>query len=174
MAITNLRIVARSVSRSLPPCSTWDKPLEQGMRRIVRQVNKFDQRYRTAVKDAFRQNHGIPTGPRLSKGPKCHASPISRDLDLHMHEELAAKYAMALHSCNRFLGPQNYPHEFKNYGGLPLRHNGPYYEFPLLSSGKLYQGDAPGLRRIVFTAEGIIANVIEHCKFELHGFKLIA
>ncbi|KAK5070225.1 hypothetical protein LTR51_007922 [Lithohypha guttulata] len=74
------------------------------------------------------------------------------------------------------LGKQSYPHQFKNHGRLPLRLDGPYYEFPLLAHGKFFEGYEqikPGKLRIVFTGDGELANVVCHDDTVEHGFRLI-
>lgn len=51
-------------------------------------------------------------------------------------------------SCNHVqngdtAGSSTYPHQYKNYEGFSFNGvSGPYYEFPILSSGKIYNGGA--------------------------------
>ena len=54
-----------------------------------------------------------------------------------------------------------------------------YYEFPVLTDGQLYQGEdgeRPGPRRILFTEDGRVANIVEHVDHAhvAGGFRIIA
>lgn len=168
MAIDNLRRTVKVASRTIQAYSALNRPLERGIRRIIRRENSLDRRHRTAVTDAYYKHRDTAVEPSR---PTTSNAEILR---LHKHEELAAKYALALLDSERFLGRQSYPHEFKNHDQLPLRHSGPYFEFPLMRGGELFQGEIPGPRRIIFTPEGIVANIVEHCKFAPKKFRLIA
>ncbi|KAK0435219.1 Ribonuclease/ribotoxin, partial [Armillaria borealis] len=50
---------------------------------------------------------------------------------------------------------RNYPHQFKNYEGLPMGPGcaGTRYEFPILTRG-LYNGGSPGADRVIFDHNG--------------------
>lgn len=56
----------------------------------------------------------------------------------------------------------NYPHEYHNYEGFDFPVSGTYYEFPILSSGKVYTGSSPGADRVIFNNDDALAGVITH------------
>ncbi|KAK4124391.1 ribonuclease-domain-containing protein, partial [Parathielavia appendiculata] len=55
-----------------------------------------------------------------------------------------------LHAAGEQLGSSKYPHRFNNYEGLVFAVSGPYQEFPILNSGSVYSGNAPGPDRVLF------------------------
>ncbi|KAH6603881.1 hypothetical protein Trco_007327 [Trichoderma cornu-damae] len=68
-------------------------------------------------------------------------------------------------------GGSTYPHRYNNrerfrFKGLPK----PYFEFPILSSGKVYTGGDPGADRVVITGQCSIAGVITHKGASGNGF----
>jgi len=58
--------------------------------------------------------------------------------------------------------PGGYPHTYHNYEGFDFPVDGPYQEFPLLSSGSVYTGGSPGADRVIFTTSGELAGEITH------------
>ncbi|KAK5957803.1 hypothetical protein OHC33_000992 [Knufia fluminis] len=93
------------------------------------------------------------------------------------HESETLSLAHQLLRTNITIGTRAYSHPFKNYGRLPLRYSGPYYEFPLLEHGRFFDGAAerkPGVKRIVFTGRGEFAGVIVHDRGVRHGFRRVA
>ncbi|KAJ5960693.1 uncharacterized protein N7479_007843 [Penicillium vulpinum] len=56
----------------------------------------------------------------------------------------------------------DYPHVYNNYEGFDFPVSGTYYEFPILSSGKVYTGSSPGADRVVFNTANKLAGVITH------------
>ncbi|KAK4038595.1 Ribonuclease/ribotoxin [Parachaetomium inaequale] len=57
-----------------------------------------------------------------------------------------------LHAAGDQLGSSQYPHRFNNRESLTFAVAGPYQEFPILASGAVYSGKAPGADRVVFKA----------------------
>ncbi|OAA50024.1 Ribonuclease/ribotoxin [Beauveria brongniartii RCEF 3172] len=58
-------------------------------------------------------------------------------------------------------GGSTYPHQYKNYEGFSFPVSGPYYEFPIKSSG-VYTGGSPGADRVVINAQCAQAGAITH------------
>ncbi|KAF2155385.1 ribonuclease-domain-containing protein [Myriangium duriaei CBS 260.36] len=57
----------------------------------------------------------------------------------------------------------SYPHTYNDYEGFTFDNvEGPYQEFPILSSGNLYTGGSPGADRVIFNTNGEYAGVITH------------
>ncbi|KAF2011201.1 ribonuclease-domain-containing protein [Aaosphaeria arxii CBS 175.79] len=59
-------------------------------------------------------------------------------------------------------GSSTYPHVYNNYEDFNFAIAGPYYEFPILSSGKTYTGGSPGPDRVVINKNGARAGEITH------------
>ncbi|KFA79792.1 hypothetical protein S40288_00702 [Stachybotrys chartarum IBT 40288] len=61
-------------------------------------------------------------------------------------------------------GGSTYPHQYRNYEGFYFRgYSGPFQEFPILSSGRVYTGGSPGPDRVVITQSGCLeAGTITH------------
>ena len=53
-------------------------------------------------------------------------------------------------------------HRYHDYEGFTFPVAGPYYEFPILSSGEVYSGGSPGPDRVVFDGNGDLAGLITH------------
>ncbi|KAK5329099.1 hypothetical protein LTR70_000935, partial [Exophiala xenobiotica] len=105
------------------------------------------------------------------------ANATPRPFHANPHELETLDLAHKLLQSDIAIGDRQYPHPFKNYGGLSLRHRGPYYEFPLLSHGKFFddtQNRNPGSKRIVFTRKGEFANIVLHDSEVKHGFRWLA
>ncbi|KAI1752443.1 guanine specific ribonuclease N1 [Xylaria castorea] len=60
------------------------------------------------------------------------------------------------------VGNDNYPHQYNNYEGFDFPDQGPWYEFPILSSGRVYTGGSPGADRVVFDNNGDFQDAITH------------
>ncbi|MCJ1445764.1 MAG: hypothetical protein MMC23_006269 [Stictis urceolatum] len=58
--------------------------------------------------------------------------------------------------------PDSYPHEYEDYEGFSFPDPGPWYEFPILSSYKVYTGGSPGADRVIFTKSCAFQAVITH------------
>ncbi|KAJ5771677.1 Guanine-specific ribonuclease N1/T1 [Penicillium odoratum] len=56
----------------------------------------------------------------------------------------------------------DYPHVYHDYEGFDFSVSAPYYEFPILSSGKVYTGGSPGADRVIFNGDDELAGVITH------------
>lgn len=56
----------------------------------------------------------------------------------------------------------NYPHQYNDNEGFSFPTGGPWYEFPILSTFKVYTGGAPGADRVIFDADGNFDSVITH------------
>ncbi|KAF2969249.1 hypothetical protein GQX73_g4370 [Xylaria multiplex] len=63
---------------------------------------------------------------------------------------------------NETVGSNDYPHQYNNYEGFDFPDAGPWYEFPILSSGNAYTGGSPGADRVVFNADGKFQDAITH------------
>ncbi|KAL6695615.1 guanyl-specific ribonuclease Th1 [Trichoderma pleuroticola] len=60
-------------------------------------------------------------------------------------------------------GSSTYPHQYNNYEGFHFKGlSKPFYEFPILSSGKTYTGGSPGADRVVINGQCSIAGIITH------------
>ncbi|KKO98838.1 ribonuclease [Trichoderma harzianum] len=60
-------------------------------------------------------------------------------------------------------GGSTYPHVYNNYEGFRFKGlSKPFYEFPILSSGKTYTGGSPGADRVVINGQCSIAGIITH------------
>ncbi|KAG8419417.1 hypothetical protein J3458_004285 [Metarhizium acridum] len=58
--------------------------------------------------------------------------------------------------------PPTYPHRYNNYEGFDFPVDGPYNEFPILKSGRIYSGGSPGPDRVVISDGCDLAGVITH------------
>lgn len=59
-------------------------------------------------------------------------------------------------------GSSTYPHQYNDYEGFSFPDSGPYYEFPILSSGNVYSGGSPGPDRVIVTADCYYEGAITH------------
>ncbi|GAB7355785.1 hypothetical protein MBLNU459_g6466t1 [Dothideomycetes sp. NU459] len=66
------------------------------------------------------------------------------------------------YSDNDEAGSSDYPHKYNDYEGFDFPVDGPYQEFPILSSGKVYSGGSPGADRVIFNTDGEYAGSITH------------
>lgn len=60
------------------------------------------------------------------------------------------------------VGSNDYPHTETNYENIDFYVSGPYQEFPILSTYKVYTGGSPGADRVVFNTNGQLAGVVTH------------
>jgi hypothetical protein len=56
----------------------------------------------------------------------------------------------SLYQSGQTEGSNKYPHSENNYEGFDFPVDGPYLEFPILSTFKVYTGGSPGPDRVVF------------------------
>ncbi|BFZ58795.1 hypothetical protein PYCC9005_005860 [Savitreella phatthalungensis] len=68
-------------------------------------------------------------------------------------------------------GSGKYPHQYYDNEGFTFAVDGPYYEFPILSSYKVYNGGSPGPDRVVFNDNGDLAGLITHTGASGNNFK---
>lgn len=55
-----------------------------------------------------------------------------------------------------------YPHQYNDYEGFTFPTSGPWYEFPILSTYKVYTGGSPGADRVIFDGSGTFDSLITH------------
>ncbi|KAL1859143.1 hypothetical protein Plec18170_002258 [Paecilomyces lecythidis] len=67
-----------------------------------------------------------------------------------------------LYQSGQTLGDDKYPHQYNDYEGFSFPVDGPYYEFPILSSYEVYSGGSPGADRVVFNGNNQLAGLITH------------
>ncbi|BDD63937.1 hypothetical protein MAP00_008792 [Monascus purpureus] len=60
------------------------------------------------------------------------------------------------------VGRDNYPHKYNDYEGFDFPVSAPYYEFPIMRNGDLYDGGSPGADRVIFNENDELAGVITH------------
>ena len=76
---------------------------------------------------------------------------------------VSAGYALYTSGQTAGSGSGAYPHQYNDYEGFDFAPvDGPYYEFPILDSFKVYSGGSPGADRVVFNGDGDLAGVITH------------
>ncbi|KAK1997006.1 ribonuclease [Colletotrichum falcatum] len=74
----------------------------------------------------------------------------------------AASNAACTHvKAGTVAGSSTYPHRYNNYEGFDFDVSGPWYEFPIKSSG-VYTGGSPGADRVVINASCGQAGQITH------------
>ncbi|KOS19313.1 Guanyl-specific ribonuclease N1 [Escovopsis weberi] len=56
----------------------------------------------------------------------------------------------------------SYPHQYEDFEGFNFPTKDPWYEFPILSSFKVYNGGSPGPDRVIFDSRGNFDSVITH------------
>ncbi|KAJ4417650.1 hypothetical protein N0V85_001760 [Neurospora sp. IMI 360204] len=66
------------------------------------------------------------------------------------------------YSSGSTAGSSSYPHQYNNYEGFSFPTAKPWFEFPILSSGKVYTGGSPGADRVVFDSRGNLDMLITH------------
>ncbi|KAG6232061.1 hypothetical protein E4U26_006038 [Claviceps purpurea] len=71
-------------------------------------------------------------------------------------------------SCSRVkkgtaIGANSYPHVYRNSEKIDLKGlRGPFYEWPILSNGRIYDGGNPGPDRVIITKDCTPAGVLSH------------
>ena len=73
---------------------------------------------------------------------------------------------MTIHST----GSNDYPHEYHDREGFDFPTEAPYYEFPILSSHKAYDGGSPGADRVVFDSQGALDGLLTHTGADGNNF----
>jgi hypothetical protein len=58
--------------------------------------------------------------------------------------------------------PDDYPHQYNDYEGFSFPTSSPWYEFPILSTYKVYTGGSPGADRVIFDSKGNFDALITH------------
>ncbi|KAF7509989.1 hypothetical protein GJ744_007303 [Endocarpon pusillum] len=56
----------------------------------------------------------------------------------------------------------SYPHIYNNWEGLDFPISGPYYEYPILRTFRVYTGGDPGPDRVIFNSRNQYAGLITH------------
>lgn len=56
----------------------------------------------------------------------------------------------------------DYPHQYYDDEGFDFSVSGPWYEYPILSSYKVFTGGEPGTDRVIFNGDGDYAGLITH------------
>ncbi|KAK6852159.1 hypothetical protein PG990_014711 [Apiospora arundinis] len=74
----------------------------------------------------------------------------------------AVKTGYGLHQQTQTLGSGKYPHQYKNFEKFNFPTSAPWYEFPILSSNKIYTGGSPGADRVIFDNKGTLNSLITH------------
>ncbi|KAI0911461.1 guanine specific ribonuclease N1 [Ustulina deusta] len=74
----------------------------------------------------------------------------------------AVSQGYGYHEDGQTVGSGDYPHQYNNYEGFDFPDPGPWYEFPVLSSGSVYTGGSPGADRVVFDSDGNFQDAITH------------
>ncbi|KAF7161027.1 hypothetical protein CNMCM5623_006704 [Aspergillus felis] len=67
-----------------------------------------------------------------------------------------------LYSSGQTVGRSSYPHQYNDYEGFDFSVPSPWYEWPILSSGAIYNGGSPGADRVIFNSNDELAGVITH------------
>ncbi|KAK3064069.1 hypothetical protein LTS18_010374 [Coniosporium uncinatum] len=73
----------------------------------------------------------------------------------------AANAACNYVSSGGTAGGSTYPHQYNNYEGFDFPVSGPWYEFPIKSSGT-YTGGSPGANRVIINGYCEYAGAITH------------
>ena len=70
--------------------------------------------------------------------------------------DAALQKGYSLYQSGQTLGSNDYPHTETNYEGFDFAVSGPYQEFPILSTYKVYTGGSPGADRVVFNTRFVV------------------
>lgn len=76
--------------------------------------------------------------------------------------DAAVAKGYSLYQSGKTLGSDKYPHQYNDYEGFDFSIAGPWYEFPILNTFKVYTGGSPGADRVIFNEDGDYAGVITH------------
>ncbi|KAI9841771.1 MAG: hypothetical protein M1830_007841 [Pleopsidium flavum] len=105
-------------------------------------------------------------------GCNCDGTDYTRD-DINA----AATKALSLASQGQTIGRDKYPHAYNDYEHFTFAHaSAPYLEFPILQSGNIYDGSAPGPDRVVIGSisedfsSAVYCAVITHDGQRKNGF----
>ena len=61
------------------------------------------------------------------------------------------------------VGSNDYPHRYNNYEGFDFDTSGPWYEFPILAGGRVFDGStSPGADRVVINGGCAITALLTH------------
>lgn len=93
-----------------------------------------------------------------------------------VHKTQTMLWAQSLLNAGKSVGWNSYPHIYKNYEKLSLKHaDRTCYIFPLMAKDEFYGAEQqkPGKHRIVFTKEGDYAGVIKHDEAREGKFRLV-
>ncbi|KAL1870001.1 hypothetical protein VTK73DRAFT_2844 [Phialemonium thermophilum] len=74
----------------------------------------------------------------------------------------ALQKGYSLLESGQTLGSDKYPHQYNDYEGFKFPTSSPWYEFPILSSYKVYTGGSPGPDRVIFDSHGNFDSLITH------------
>lgn len=149
---------------------------QQRNNKSTMKVRSFTTRLDSAISVHAHQSK-VKQGGLSRKVDTQGANVTHRPFQPNPHELETLHLAQKLPQSDIAIGDRQYLHPFKNYGGLSLRHRGSYYEFPLLSHGKFFDGTQnrnPGSKRTVFTRNGEFANIVLHASEVKHGFRWLA
>ncbi|OHW97331.1 guanyl-specific ribonuclease th1 [Colletotrichum incanum] len=98
----------------------------------------------------------IPTEPLQKRATTCGSTYYSTA------QVNAASNAACNHvKAGTVAGSSTYPHRYNNYEGFNFDVSGPWYEFPIRTSG-VYTGGSPGADRVVINASCGQAGQITH------------
>jgi hypothetical protein len=104
----------------------------------------------------------LPTADLFSlfrRGPATCGSISYTSAEVSAASEAACEYVQAGDTA----GSSTYPHEYRNYEGFDFQgYDGPFYEFPIMSSSNVYTGGSPGPDRVVVTGDCLQAGTITH------------
>ena len=76
--------------------------------------------------------------------------------------DAAVNEGYSLYESGETEGSDDYPHTYNDYEGFDFPVSGPYEEFPILDTFRVYSGGSPGPDRVVFNEDGELAGVITH------------
>ena len=70
------------------------------------------------------------------------------------------------------VGSNDYPHRYNDYEGFDFDTPSPWYEFPILSSGKVFDGnESPGADRVIINSNCALTALLTHTGASGNNFK---
>ena len=78
--------------------------------------------------------------------------------------DAALQKGYSLYQSGQTLGSNDYPHTETNYEGFDFAVPGPYQEFPILNTYKVYTGGSPGADRVVFNTKLVICHLLTNVR----------
>jgi len=84
--------------------------------------------------------------------------------------DAAVQQGYSLYQNGQTEGSDQYPHEYRDDEDFSFSVSGPYYEFPILKTSKVYNGGSPGADRVVFNGDGDLAGLISRVGSSGNGF----